>query len=291
MTYPEPSSRTDYEYGFDSRNYLRQYYSYDSLTSDDRETCRFFQDYFSRNPRPQRRMLDVGCGPTLHYSFSISQNFDQIDYADLLPQNLAAIHDWKTQQPEAHDWSGYFLEIVREEIDHFDHPVDLDSRAEERIAKFRQAINSFYLCNLLETNTDGDLELRPYRPDSNLDTAGDQPVQPTNAKYDLVTTFYCPECVATSVAQWSAIVQRLTSLLVPGGQLAMAIMKNCKEYHVLDRTFPALALDELNVEQELQKMSFGHLEINVVDSPAWKDDGFEQIILVAATICKNSVCL
>lgn len=278
-------SQSEYFQSFDSAEYLRQYYSRAELTADDREIFAYLHRWLKASPTRLSRMIDIGCGPTLHNSFAVSPFVDLIDYADLLPVNLTAIRDWNLNSPTAHDWTNYFREIVCQELN--DDPATnswkASALADIRIQKFRQNINQLFLCDLLDASNEDGIPLRSFASLRTEENPHYETSRSGAESYDLLTTFFCPECIATSVDQWSDIIRRMTGLLKPAGRFFMALIKECHEYRVLDRSFPALPLNENIVQRELQNIPFERMEIHVVDSPAWKDDGFEQIILVAAT--------
>ncbi len=278
-------SQTEYFHSFDSAEYLRQYYSRSELTADDREIFAYLRCWLKTSPTRLSRMIDIGCGPTLHNSFAVSPFVDLIDYADLLPGNLKAIRDWNLNSPTAHIWTNYFREIVGQELN--DDPATnswaASALADIRIQQFRQNMNQLFLCDLLDASNEDGIPLRSFESLRTEENARNRNSRSGARSYDLVTTFFCPECIANSVEQWSDIIRRMTGLLKPAGRFFMALIKECHEYRVLNRSFPALSLNENIVQRELQNIPLERIEIHVVDSPAWQDDGFEQIILVAAT--------
>src|SRR5262245_9689432 len=81
--------------------YLREYYV--EVATDERKALRYLVDLLSSEGGFDR-MLDFGCGPTVHRAIAASECVRQITMADILPQNLEAIRSWVDKVPGHHDW-------------------------------------------------------------------------------------------------------------------------------------------------------------------------------------------
>lgn len=132
--------------------------------------------------------IDVGCGPVLEYPFVFAPHVQQYDLADYLPANLQNIKLWQTEQEGAHDWSPLFRGILRTQ--ELDPEVHLENRAN----KLRTAIHKLRNIDLFQASPLG------------------EPVQ-----YDLVTSFFCTECVGCNTTDWRLLKSRLIDLFAPGG--------------------------------------------------------------------------
>ena len=61
------------------------------------------------------RILDVGCGPTIHSVIPASRYFSQIYLADYAACNRQALNDWINRRPVAHEWAPFFKLWAQEE--------------------------------------------------------------------------------------------------------------------------------------------------------------------------------
>lgn len=242
---------------FDPGQYLRQYYSLPQLAADDAALFRRLCGWLAQTGRPFDTAMDVGCGPTIHNTFAIAPHARRIDLADYLPANLAEIRRWLDHDPDAHDWDPLFRGVL--ECEGAD-----PSTLEARKALYRGRVGSLHACDLREPRPLG-------RP----------------AGYDLVTSFFCAECLAADRAEWEVMIDRIIDVVSPDGNggLFLAAMRDCSSYRVLGRTFPSVPLVEGDFREALGRRGFAPDDTQVIAVPApdWAEDGFDRIILVSAT--------
>lgn len=241
---------------FDPQAYLQQFYATSRVTEDEAVNFRASMEWLRRTGRVFDRALEVGCGPTIHHALPLIGSVRDLQLCDYSAANLAAVRKWLEQSPDAHDWGPYirgFLEIA--ELPATDESV---KRCEDSL---RQLVRSVSRCDLLR--------------DPPLD-AGDG--------FDLVTSYYTAECAAGSRDAWPAVMQRLLSLVRPGGVFVTTAMRNCDWYDVLGRRFPAARVNETDFEELLPLHGFdpAQTEIEGVRVHGWEDEGFDSIVLVRA---------
>lgn len=244
-----------YRQRFDPRNYLRQYYSLPHLSQDDAAMFRMLAAWLRRGVRQYATALDFGCGPVLHSSFALAPWAARIDLADYLQENLAEIQLWIDETPGCHDWDALLRGVL-----------ECEGRAPEQLPfrkqQYRSRLGEMLPC---------DLRLDP-------------PIANRAEGYELVTSFFCAECVGTTVSDWEQCVARIASLVKPGGDAFFGVVRNCASYRVIDDWFASVPLTEVQVVAALVRTGFAPtcIETLVIDSPEWADAGFQQIIAVGA---------
>ena len=244
-----------YQSLFDSRAYLRQYYSDPQLCSDDVELLQILNSWLRRQKPRFGRALDLGCGPTLHYSFTLAPFVDAIDLADYLPGNLAEIRLWLDEAEEAHDWDPRLQGVLT------CGGGDITTLA-ARKSLYRTRVSRLLPCDLRKEDPLG-------HP----------------ARYPLVTSFFCAECVATSRSEWKLMLSRMANLVEPGGSLFMTALHDASRYNVLGTWFSSVPVTPDDFAIELPKLGFpkARLETHLFPSPAWSEDGFDHICVIGAT--------
>ena len=175
-----------------SKRYLQTYYK--NIDPDELEIAKFLvEEYKKIKGKP--KMLEIGCGPTVHHILPAAPYVSQIHMADYLPQNLNEIKLWKYKPEKAHTWN-HFTKKILELEGHNPTIVDVANREDS----LRNIIKKFSLCNVLK----------------------DPPVS-AKEKYPVVGFFYCAEEVTTSITEWRVVMRRVSDLISKGGQLLLKL--------------------------------------------------------------------
>jgi hypothetical protein len=251
----DASGIDQYESSFDPTAYLRQYYSLPKLAADDETLFRNLCGWLRRTGRIYRNALDIGCGPTIHNSFALAPFAERIDLADYLDANLNEIRKWLECRPDAHDWDNLFRGVLEcEETG--------ANELENRKRLYRSRVANLLHCDLRSADPIG-------RSDG----------------YELVTSFFCPECVASSKDEWRAMMTEILRLVRPGGAVFFAAIRDAAHYEVLGKRFESTRIVESDYVDMLRTAGFRSdaIAAEAVPAPDWKDDGFDQILLVHAT--------
>ncbi|MEJ7593821.1 MAG: guanitoxin biosynthesis pre-guanitoxin forming N-methyltransferase GntF [Planctomycetaceae bacterium] len=251
----DPAESDEYADFFDPHEYLRQYYSLPQLAQDDARLFQSLTAWLKQQDRMFATALDLGCGPTIHNTFAIAPYVQHLDLADYLPANLAEIRHWLDDAPDAHNWDPLFRGVLQcQGVDANQLPA--------RKALFRARIGKLRHCDLHWGEPLG------------------EPMQ-----YDLVTSFFCVECVADSTEQWQSFMSRLLGLVRPGGAIFLAAVRNAERYRVLGRWFRTVPINEYDLKQIMIEHGFSPplIHAQAVPAPDWADDGFDHICLVSAT--------
>ncbi len=195
--------------------------------------------------------IDVGTGPVLEYPFMFAPFVQKYDLSDYVENNLLAVRRWVDRAPQAHDWNPIFRGVLRAQ----GQSIDL---LEGRSRDLRCAIG----------------ELRK------IDLRQPEPLG-TNAQYDLVTSFFCTECVDVTPEGWAQCKKRLLGLVAPGGAFFSAIVQNCNQYRILGLWFPTCNLNPHHLTGLLDDEGFT-AEVNSYACPEFADSGFSQFMVVKA---------
>lgn len=246
-----------YQQQWNPKEYLKQYYCTDHVEDDELENFKFLSTFLQTTEKSFQRCLDFGCGCTLHHMMPLAPYVSEIHLADYMASNLEEIQDWLDESPTAHDWDVYFRGVL-----------DLEGRdlvSEESLAKrkseLRGKITSLELANIRNKLPLG-----------------------KNVAYELVTSYYCADAVASSKEEWKTMIDNLSTLVAPGGTLVMSVMRHCNFYKIGDKQFPAAYVDETDIAHVLRHNGFDmeKSDIQAVQVDDWAEEGFNGICLVRA---------
>jgi hypothetical protein len=104
------------------------------------------------------------------------------------------------------------------------------------------------------------------------------------AAYDLVTSFFCAECVTADKAEWQQLIARVLGLVRPGGSVFLATCRDCTRYAVLGRWIPTAPVTErdLDAVRRLHGFAPDTIRVDVFPAPDWAGDGFDSICVARA---------
>ena len=246
-----------YDKEWHPKEYLSQYYSSKSVEDDEAENFKFLIDFLRSSNKIFETCLDFGCGCTLHHMMPLSPYVSDIHLADYMTSNLAEIQSWLDETETAHNWDVYFQGVLELEAQSQVSEINLNARKQELREKITQ----------LKT-----ADIRSQRPLSG------------ELSYDLVTSYYCAEAVASSKKEWEMMFANLSTLVAPGGTLISSVMRHCDFYMVGDKKFPSAHVDENDIAQVLADNNFdmSNSEIKVAEVEDWAEEGFDGICMVRA---------
>ena len=55
-----------------------------------------------------KRIIDIGCGPTIHSLIPAAKWFEELFLADFSQINLDAVQKWLAKDPESFNWQTHF---------------------------------------------------------------------------------------------------------------------------------------------------------------------------------------
>lgn len=239
------------------KEYLEQYYKTPHVASDEKENFLFLMNWLEASGNNLERCLDFGCGCTLHHMMPLSPYVTEIHLADYMSSNLEEIQAWLDNAETAHDWDVYFQGVLELEAQSQTSEISLNARKQalrEKITQLKTA------------------DIRSNKPLG------------TELSYDLVTSYYCAEAVASSKEEWEMMFANLSTLVAPGGTLISSVMRHCNFYMVGNKKFPSAYVDENDISQVLVQNNFDldKSEIKVAEVKDWAEEGFDGICMVRA---------
>lgn len=244
---------------WDPKSYLRQFYSTDFVPDDSRAVLSFLVEQLNQRNVFGGRALEFGCGPTIWCALPLASRMDEIYLADYLPSNLEEVRRWIDDSADAHDWSIYIRHVLQ--LEGISQPTEAD--LSHRSQMLRSRIASLCLS------------------DANQSPCLRRPMPP----FELVTSFFCLECIHHERLEWQKYMRRLTEQVAPGGHLILSSILHSQKYVVEDRQFPVTPLIESDFADVLIDCGLRpeSLVIRSVLIEDWKAEGFDTICLIAGS--------
>jgi SAM-dependent methyltransferase len=237
------------------KEYLAQYYATAGVAEDEKGILQFVLNFLLEKKRTFSEMLEVGCGPTIHHAVPFAPYVDRLYMADYLKSNLQEVEKWIHEETTAHDWTPYTSGMLAFEGN------NSESAISERMKMIRSKITGLLPCNVLETQPLGQQKT-----------------------FELVTSFYCLECVTHSKKEWEKAMSNVSSLVAPGGYIVLSALRKADKYMVCGKEFPATNIDENDLRTELIENWFRPetINISVCYCDEWTTEGFNSIIVCSA---------
>lgn len=242
-----------------SKDYLYTYY-HNKIDFDELEIARFLVRHYSKI-RGKPKMLELGCGPTIHHVIPAVPYVSEIHMSDFLPENRNEIINWIKKKKHSHNWSHFTKKILELE-------GKLSSRARilEREQELRSLITKVEFCDVLKP----------------------MPLQKKD-QYPVVGFFYVAEEVAINIRTWRTVMKRVGNIVSPGGHLFLSALYGTHFYTLRDkkgfyRDLPTAYILKKDIYDVLKACRFDMLKttIKVVKTPDQKADGIQGVIIVSA---------
>ncbi|HYN35162.1 MAG TPA: hypothetical protein VES40_21235 [Ilumatobacteraceae bacterium] len=213
--------------------------------------------------QPDLHLLDVGCGPTVHRMLAFEPFVQSIELSDLMAHNLAEIHNWLRQHPEAHDWS-HFTSAVHE-LERRIGSSDIPPTTSKREDSLRAKVSGL---NTIDLRQPSSLRIG-HRFDSH--------VQLQRTEFDVVTSFFCADSATSSTNEFTMMIANAAGHVSSGGWFIGSALGGCRAYRVGDHWLPSPALDANDLTAALIESGVAPIEITRFDTPQLADDGFDHI--------------
>lgn len=225
-----------YKRNFDSKAYRE---SLDTISHVYYFAQRQLHDIFNDSAFSGTKLLDIGCGPTVHNVFSAARNIDYIVLSDLLPGNRNEVKKWIQRTPDAISWSH-----ISEALASLEGHTDVKSGAKGIEERTRRAIRKVIPCNVLEPRV---------LPEEHRET------------FDVVFSSHCLECACADEKSYQEAMRNIGNLVVRGGHLILCVIAGSYEYLVGGATLPSLPLTETMVKDALARAEFEIKRWNAFD--------------------------
>ncbi|CAN7991156.1 unnamed protein product, partial [Ixodes pacificus] len=189
-----------------------------------------------------RKLLDVGCGPTVHNVFPATKKIEDIVLSDFLPQNKLAVEKWIQKAPDAIDWS-----FQSERLAHLEGFTDVKSGAWKIEERTRRAIRKVVFCNVLDPHV---------LPEDH------------NEPFDVVLTCLCLEGACLDEGTYKKAVQNLANLVTHGGYLILCGIGGSDKYLVKGVSFPVLPVSVDLAKEAIARCGFEIRRCSLIEQGA-----------------------
>ena len=235
--------------------YVATFYGDHPPTEDERAVLSFLTTHAGRITG-QPRMLEVGCGPTIHHVFPFVPHVSAVDMADYLPENLAAVRRWQTRGAGCLQ-----LAAVRPACRRVAGAGGHRRRGRPARGGCAGTHRRLLPCDLKQ------------RVDSGQ---GDT--------YPVVGAFYCTEEVGISIPRWESVMEHLARTVSPGGTLFLSCLQDTDFYLVGETRYPCARITEGDVRRALPSLGFD-MEASAIESvtlESQREAGLVGVVLAAA---------
>jgi hypothetical protein len=251
------SDTTNIWNNWDPKLYLNEFYS-GAVAPDELETIGFLARLAKKLPA-QYKILDFGCGPTLHHILPFLKNASEVHLADLFQSNLEQISRYLKKDKIAHNWDRYI-----------EYTLECEGVAAPTDEEITEKRNSIYdkITKLIVADA-GDKD--PLGPEA-------------REAYEVVISCYCADSATTDYETFSQYIKNISSLVKPGGTLVLACLRKALHYKTGASYFPSANVDEVLVYQLLcLDFELETITIETKELPHHAHQGYSGIILAHAT--------
>ncbi|XP_023243709.1 nicotinamide N-methyltransferase-like, partial [Centruroides sculpturatus] len=158
-----------------------------------------------------KRILDVGCGPTVHRMAAPSKYFSEIVLSDYTENNREAVQEWLKKRS------------IVEGLGYFDANgiklLNVEEGINEIKLRFRQKIKEVIPCDVLQKDI----------------------ISSDVGKFDVLFTSLCLEGACTTLEDFKAAVKNFNNYILPNGGLVMMVVLNATYYFVGKRKLSGLS--------------------------------------------------
>lgn len=252
-----PGGLADYS-AWRARDYFETYYS-EVVLPDEQAVLAYQLEVMQRADSRFGRVLEYGCGPTLHRAIAAAAYSFRIDMADWLADNLVFVRDWLHTEAEESDWSRFTRFILGcEGIPDADR-----ARVARREAQTRRAVRGLYVS-----------DARWHDP---LGTG-------RRGFYDLIISGFCLDAVSGDRGVWRACMQNVLSMLAPGGTVVLHALHDCRAYKVGEQLFPGAGVTVDSMVASLLEcgMTRASVDVQVIPCPTNAVYGYSGILTASA---------
>lgn len=184
-------------------------------------------------------LLEAGVGPTVCQLISLAPYVESFYLTDYCLGNLSHLVQWKNSPNNF--WRKFICAALMMEKDS-DRISDQEIIIRERLIKDKikrlsryDVINDKMTCKAMDIK-----------------------------KFDIVLSNFCLESITCDFVEWKKSLSNLTNRLKTGGLLIMAALKDAKCYNVEDKLFPAVAIDEQILSDELKDLGYSDIDFGSI---------------------------
>ena len=251
------SDNTNIWNNWDPKLYLNEFYS-GAVAPDELETINFLSR-LAKNLPQQYKILDFGCGPTIHHILPFLKNASEVHLADLFQSNLDQISKYLKKDKIAHNWDQYIKYAL--ECEGVQKPSENEIAA--RRGSIYEKITKLVVADAGDVNPLGEA---------------------SREQYEVVISCYCADSATSDYETFSQYIKNISSLVKPGGVLVLACLRKALHYRAGASYFPSANVDEVLVYQLLcLDFKLETITIETKELPHHAHQGYSGIILAHAT--------
>lgn len=235
--------------------YLADYYT--DVQPDEEVTMRFLVEAAALvGDTP--RLLEFGCGPTVHHLLPFVPRAAEIHVVDYLERNLDAVRRWVDGRDGAWEWTPFTRFTLSHELG---RPPG-DREVHEREATARERVVSL----------------------GRADARRSQPLASGPRRFPVVLCCFCPDSITADLEEWRRCTSHVASLVAPGGWFVLTALGGADSYRVAHRRYPSPDVSVDDVADVLQAAGFCRLGTTVTSTSTSDadDHGFDRVILAVA---------
>ena len=228
----EMAKDNDYVANFDPKVYLETYYCKIEGHMFVPTTLKSQHKIYSTGTVKGKRLLDMGCGPTIHNVMPAAKWFDEIILSDYTPANLEAQKKWLNKDKDAADWTQFFKYFSK-----------LDGNEDDWLkleTELRNKIKQVVPCDVHLANP-----LHPLKIDM----------------VDAICTSLCLVPACPDVPSYAKALKNVVSLLKPGGMLVLLEIFDSPIYTVGHKVFKCLGLQKQDALNAIETAGLTVLEV------------------------------
>ncbi|XP_067127318.1 nicotinamide N-methyltransferase-like [Centruroides vittatus] len=176
------------------------------------------------------RILDVGCGPTVHRMAAPSEYFSEIVLSDYTEHNRQAVREWLKNESSAKDWDSLMqMEALLEGYGNLEEGIN------EIKLRLRQKIKEVIPCDVLKQDI----------------------ISSDVGKFDVLFTSLCLEGACSTLEDYKTAVKNFRNYILPNGGFVMVSALECHNYYVGDNEkLPCLFVTQEFVNETLKEAGF-----------------------------------
>lgn len=204
--------------------------------------------------KPQ--LLELGGGPTLYQLMNIIEHVGSVYFTDYVEDNLNEIRKWKNKQKDAFNWHDTLkaaLELKKDTVNISEKEISsLENELRNKITKIE-------FCDV-------------FKKGMAIEKKG----------FDIINTHFVAESATNSKKKWESAIYNMSKKLNKDGLLFMSALLGAKgSYKVLDKNFPAVELNEIDIEKTFKKTGLSLIRTKSIRFEN-KDNNYEGFIFIVA---------
>ncbi len=201
-------------------------------------------------------VLELGGGPTLYQLMNIIDDVQEIHFTDFVQDNLNQIISWKNNNERFFRWGKFLKASLMIKNDRINISQEEINKLENDL---RKKINKVSSCDVFKNN----LGLG-------------------QKKYDIISTHFVAESATSSKSEWKKAIRNIYEKINPGGLLLMSALRGANGcYRVLEKRFPAVCIDENDMEIVLKSVGFRIIRLSTINTEDRSNEYKGFILLVA----------